>query len=90
MNASAANLTHISPRARKALDILADGGQFVQRLERDAYTGRDQFAYRLTMAGDVVKGFGLSVFYELKNACFLKMADSTSVSTYYSLDREAA
>lgn len=85
------NLTHISPRARKALDILADGGQFVQRLERDAYTGRDQFAYRLMMAGQVVKGFGLAVFYELNNARFLKTAGgSTSVSTYYSLDREAA
>lgn len=84
------NLTHISPRARKALDILADGGQFVQRLERDAYTGREQFAFRLTMAGQVVKGFGLAVFYELKNANFLKMAGSTSVSTYYSMDREAA
>lgn len=88
--AAATNLTHISPRARKALDILADGGQFVQRLERDRYTGREQFAYRLLKGASVIKGFGLAVFYELHGKDFIRMASSTSVSTYYKLNREAS
>ncbi|XHB99367.1 hypothetical protein ABWH97_00005 [Nitratireductor sp. ac15] len=84
-------MPYISARARKALDVLADGGQFVHRLERNAYTGRDQFAYRLLKGGSVHKGFGLSVFYELRNKGFLTLAGgSTSVSTYYKLNTEAA
>lgn len=91
MTTAATNLTHISPRARKALDILADGGQFVQRLERDPYTGRDQFHYRLMKGASIVKGFGLAVFYELHGKCFLIPAGgNTSVSSYYKLNKEAA
>lgn len=85
------NLTHISPRARKALDVLADGGRFVCRLERNSYTGREQFAYRLIKGASVCKGFGLSVFYELRDRGFLIIAEAgTSVSTYYKLNTEAA
>ena len=84
------NMQHISARAQRALNILADGGQFVHRLERNEYTGREQFAYRLIAAGNVAKGFGISVFHELKSAGFLKLAGGgTSVSTYYKLNSEA-
>ncbi len=79
------NLPQLSNRAKKALDILADGGQFVCRLERNSYTRRDQFQYRLLKDGHVVRGIGLSAFYEIKDQ-FLTICDhNTSVSTYYKL-----
>lgn len=81
------NQPNLSPRAQKALDVLANGGRFAIRLERDGYTGREQFAYRLLDdARRVVKGVGLKAFYEIRDT-FLVMADggNTSVSTYYKL-----
>lgn len=81
------NLPNLSNRAKKALDVLADGGQFCCRLERNSYTGREQFAYRLLKEGRVVRGIGLAAFYEIKDS-FLTLADGgTSVSTYYKLRR---
>jgi hypothetical protein len=41
-----ANLPKLSNRAQQALEILANGGEMVHRLERNGYTGRDQFATR--------------------------------------------
>lgn len=79
------NLPTLSNRAKKALEILADGGEFVCRLERNSYTGREQFAYRLLKDGYVVRGIGLAAFYEIKDR-FLAICDNnTSVSTYYKL-----
>jgi uncharacterized protein YjhX (UPF0386 family) len=83
------NLPKLSNRAQKALDILADGGQFVCRLERNTYNGREQFQYRLLKEGHVVRGIGLAAFYEIKDQ-FLTICDhNTSVSTYYKLRRAA-
>ena len=82
------NLPSLSNRAKRALDVLADGGRFVCRLERNSYTGREQFAYRLLKEGRVVRGIGLAAFYEIKDA-FLTICDhNTSVSTYYQLRKE--
>jgi uncharacterized protein YjhX (UPF0386 family) len=82
------NLPNLSTRAKKALEVLADGGKFVCRLERNSYTRREQFAYRLLKNGQVVRGVGLSAFYEIKDK-FLTMAEgNTSVSTYYKLRTE--
>lgn len=79
------NLPKLSPRAQKALNVLADGGRFVCRLERNGYTGREQFAYRLLNGGHVVAGIGMAAFYEIKDT-FLTMCDNnTSVSTYWKL-----
>lgn len=79
------NLPALSNRAQKALDILSNGGKFVCRLERNSYTGREQFAYRLLKDGRVVRGVGLAAFYEIKDQ-FLTICDNnTSVSTYYKL-----
>ncbi len=79
------NLPKLSPRAQKALDVLADGGRFVCRLERNSYTGREQFAYRLMKDGRVVRGFGLAAFYEIKETFLAICENNTSVSTYYKL-----
>jgi hypothetical protein len=82
------NMPHLSSRAKKALDILADGGKFCCRLERNSYSGREQFLYRLMKEGRVVRGIGLSAFYEIKDQ-FLTICDgNTSVSTYYKLRAE--
>jgi hypothetical protein len=82
------NMPKLSSRAKKALDVLSNGGRFCVRLERDSYTGREQFKHRLlaTLSGSsVVKGVGLSAFYELKDGGFLILDNSTSVSSYYKL-----
>lgn len=89
------NLPTLSPRAKKALDVLANGGRFVKRLERNSYTGREQFQTRL-LAGrswsGVVRGVGLAAFHELHDAGFLAYcaAEGTSVSSYYKLSTGAA
>jgi len=85
MTTANTNLPDLSARAQKALDILADGGNFVCRLERNSYTRREQFAYRLIKDGHTVRGIGLATFYEIKDT-FLAICDhNTSVSTYYRL-----
>lgn len=58
----------MSSRAVKALAVLADGGQFVERLERN-YRGHMKFVTRLQdAAGAVVKGIGGQTCREL-SAC---------------------
>jgi len=83
------NLPKLSPRAQRALDVLADGGQFVCRLERNNHTGREQFAYRLLKGGQVVRGVGMAAFYEIKDKFLTICENNTSVSTYYKLRKEA-
>jgi hypothetical protein len=80
------NLPNLSNRARQALDVLADGGQFAYRLERNRYTGREQWEYRLLdTSKNVVRGIGRAAFRELEAAGMLFLADSFSVATYYGL-----
>ena len=78
-------IMQLSPRARKAYAVLQEGGRYVQRLEKDAWTGREQFQYRLLgKGGAVIKGYGFKVFWELEG--LLSRADGgTSVSTYYKI-----
>lgn len=82
------NLPQLSPRAQKALDVLADGGEFVCRLERNSYTGREQFVYRLLQQGRVIRGIGHATFYEIKDRFLALAGGATSVSTYYRLRTE--
>lgn len=81
------NLPKLSNRAKQALDILADGGRLVSRLERNSYTGREQFQTRFTLAGKVVRGLGLATRRELEKAGFnFSIYHSTTVSTTYKLE----
>lgn len=80
------NLPQLSARAQKALDVLSDGGTFINRLERDSYTGRDTWKYRLqTAEGCIIRGVGMSAFYELQRQGFIANWLQTSVSTHYKL-----
>lgn len=80
------NMPKLSTRALKALGVLANGGRFVCRLERNSYTGREQFEYRLLdETRHVVRGIGLKAFYEIKDEFLVHAAGSTTVSTYYQL-----
>lgn len=85
------NMPHLSKRAQSALEYLANGGRYVNRLERNHYTGREQFCRRLLAVrgswGSAVKGFGHATFYELEKAGFLTYAEGewTSVSEVYKL-----
>ncbi len=79
---------YISKRAERALRHLNKGAKYVQRLERNSYTGREQFQYRLLKEGRVLRGYGFKTFCELEE--FLTVTDGgTSVSTYYRLKEEA-
>ena len=86
-----ANLPKLSKRAQKALDILMNGGQIVHRLERNSYTGREQFETRFMLSGSPVRGLGFKTRCELEDAGFrFKQVHSTTVSTYYKLDHGAS
>lgn len=84
------NLPKLSNRAKLALDVLADGGRFVNRLERNSYTGREQFHRRLlrnSSWNSVVRGVGTAAFHELEKAGMLDYAagEWTSVTEVYKL-----
>jgi len=80
------NLPKMSSRAAQALDVLADGGQFVDRLERNSYTGREQWQVRLLAANkQVVRGIGAAAKNELDAAGMLFLADRFSTAAYYGL-----
>ncbi len=83
------NQPKLSKRAEQALEILANGGEMVHRLERNGYTGREQFQTRFCASkasGSVVKGLGFKTRCELEDAGFrFKPVHFTSVSTYYRL-----
>ena len=84
------NMPKLSTRAQKALEVLSNGGRFVNRLERNSYTGREQFHRRLLASASwnsVVKGVGHAAFYELDRAGFLAYAPGewTSVTEVYKL-----
>jgi len=83
------DLTSLSPRAQKALAVLNAGGKFRHGLERNRYTGREQFSYRLQDAdGHTVKGVGAAAFHEVRSS--LEPWFSSSVSTLYALRAEVA
>lgn len=85
------NLPKLSNRAKQALEILSNGGKFRHGLERNSYTGRDQFTYRLQHNGQTIKGMGFSTFQELsKNGFLADAGGSTSVSSYYKLNTVGA
>lgn len=84
------NQPKLSKRAQQALDILANGGEMVHRLERNSYTGREQFHTRFCASAawsSAVKGLGHATRYELEDAGFrFRPAHHSSVSTHYVLD----
>lgn len=61
------NLPKLSARAADALNVLGDGGSFKYALERNTYTGREQFQWRLLNArGFRISGIGGAAFRELE------------------------
>lgn len=88
------NLPKLSRRAEQALEILSNGGEMVHRLERNGYTGREQFQTRFCVSGawgSAVKGLGFKTRCELEDAGFQFIATHhTSVSTHYKLDHQYA
>ncbi len=87
------NQPKLSARASTALDILADGGSFRYGLERNSYTGREQFAWRLqTAGGSRVHGVGGAAYRELtgKGFAFKRTAAGfTGSAAYFHLDHGA-
>lgn len=83
------NQPKLSTRAQQALDILANGGELQERLERNGYTGREQFQTRFCRTaawGSAVKGLGHATRAELERAGFeFRAYHRTSVSTSYRL-----
>lgn len=67
--APASNMPALSSRARRALEVLSNGGEFKYALERNSFTGREQFQWRLIAAnGGKVAGMGHATYHELNNA----------------------
>ena len=90
--AAQTNQPKLSKRAQEALDVLADGGRFVNRLERNSYTGREQFHMRLQRTAawsSTVPGIGFATYRELTDLGFLvrDFAGGSSVTEPYKLAR---
>jgi hypothetical protein len=87
------NQPKLSSRALQALDILANGGEIQYRLERNGYTGREQFQTRFCRTSgwsSAVKGLGHATRAELERAGFsFRAVHRTSVSTAYKMDHGA-
>lgn len=64
----ATNQPKLSNRAQQALDILANGGELTYLLERNSFTGREQFQTRFKIHGGAVKGLGHATRRELESA----------------------
>jgi hypothetical protein len=83
------NMPKMSKRAADALNVLADGGSFRYGLERNSYTGREQFQWRLRAAnGCNVSGIGGAAYRELSALGFAfrsEAAGFTGIATYYYL-----
>jgi hypothetical protein len=83
------NMPKLTARASDALNILADGGSFRYALERNNYTGREQFQWHLLGArGGRISGIGGATFRELesKGFAFRRVANGfTGSSTSYYL-----
>jgi len=83
------NMPKLSTRASTALDVLADGGSFRYGLERNGYTGREQFQWRLKgQNGGTIKGIGGATYNELvKNGFTFRREASgfTGSAAYYYL-----
>lgn len=87
------NMPKISARAALALEVLANGGKFRYGLERNNYTGREQFTWRLRGPnGGNIKGVGGATFNELVAAGFQMTRHEsgfTGSACYYTLGRGA-
>jgi len=84
------NLPKLSRRAQRALELLMNGGEIQHRLERNNFTGRDQFETRFcatTGRSSAVKGLGFKTRVELENAGFqFKPVYWSDTLTAYKLD----
>lgn len=74
----------LKARGKKALQVLAKGGQIIVRLEPD-YFGHEKWRYRLQDKDGTYLPFGVNTFYDLKDGAYLTLLNSTSVSQYYGL-----
>ena len=84
------NQPKLSNRAQQALDVLSNGGEMTHLLERNSFTGREQFQTRFKIRGGAVKGLGFATRSELERAGFrFKVAHSYSTGTIYKLDHAA-
>jgi len=54
------------------INILKSGGYFRKMLERDSYTGREQFKVRLMKAGETVNGFGFAAMQKAIESGLIK------------------
>ena len=87
------NTPKLSARAQIALDVLADGGSFRYGLERNSYTGREQFQWSLQVKnGGRVHGVGGATFRELEKSGFTFKSEAsgfTGIATYHRLNHAA-
>jgi hypothetical protein len=79
-------LPALSTLARKALDVLKEGGEFRYALETNSYTKREQFRTRQKNGrGGPVRGIGFGTMDELRREGMIVPVHHTSVSIYYRL-----
>jgi hypothetical protein len=80
----------LSKRAKRALDLLAQGAEFVCRIERDPTTDIKHLKYRVILDGQVIPDLGVGTFNELRNAGYLISSEESSVSSHYKLKQQSS
>jgi hypothetical protein len=84
------NQPKLSNRAQQALDLLSNGGELTYLLERNSFTGREQFQTRFKIRGSAVKGLGHATRHELERAGFrFKTVHRYSTGEIMKLDHAA-
>lgn len=84
------NQPKLSNRAQQALEILSNGGELTYLLERNSYTGREQFQTRFKIHGGAVRGLGHATRHELERAGFrFKVVHRYSTGEIMKLDHAA-
>lgn len=84
------NEPKLSNRGQRALEILSNGGELTYLLERNSYTGREQFQTRFKIHGGAVKGLGQATRAELEKAGFrFKTVHRYSTGEIMKLDHAA-
>lgn len=79
-----------SKRAERALEVLRNGGRFVETFEENGSFGHPCWIVRLYLGDAYVRGFGVETFKELRPRLRLEVRDDGALpSGSWVLDTEA-
>lgn len=86
--------TDLSNRAKRALEVLRNGGRFVETVECDKFSRHARRFARLYLGDAYVRGLGIATFNELRPRLRREARDDLSTASWaldtWILDTEAS